>query len=148
MNDRIDKLLAKFRRVNDTQMQGLAIVNSRLRVEMVGFRNVDEHSIGILITPWCMNLLLLPGNDDWSEAEQGKLDCISLPSGDYEFTVCQDETLGAYLTAVLFRTMLDFPDQKTAKDIADETLLQMFIPPSRPQHTISRRSLFTTSPER
>ena len=115
------------------RMQDLPIVNSRLDVEAVGFTEVGEHSLGVLITPWFMNLVILPGNDEWHDNPQGDTATITLPDGDYDFTVSRDDTLGVYLTAVLFRTVADFPDQTTARAIAAEILHELLTAREVPQ---------------
>jgi [NiFe] hydrogenase assembly HybE family chaperone len=152
MSERIDAdaLVAHFRRISDERMQGLPIVNPRLDVEAVGFRDFDEHRLGILITPWFMNLVLLPGNDDWSELKQGDKVEVSLPSEAFEFTVCCDDALpDRYLSAILFRTVSDFSDQAMASEIAREIAERIFVPREReaddspPPKPVSRRALLS-----
>lgn len=123
-------------------MQGLPIVNSALDVEAVGFCAFDEHRIGVLITPWFMNLVLLLGSNIGSRLVQGSKSTLSFPSGPVEFTTAQDEMLGPYLTAVLFRSVAEFPDQDTAKAVALEVMQELFNP-ARNEHAVSRRALFT-----
>lgn len=132
MSARIDSdtLASHFRRVAEERMQGLPIVNPSLEVEAVGFREFDEHRFGVLIAPWFMNMVLLPGNDAWSDRRQGDKTMLELPAEAYEFTVCRDEELpGPYLSAVLFRTVVDFPDQDTAREVAVDILERLFEPP-------------------
>lgn len=141
-------LVRHFQAIYRERMQGLPIVNSRLDVEAIGFGYLEEHQLGILLTPWFMNLLVLPGNDEWSNVEQGSTVEWSLPNGGYEFTVSRDERLGPYLTAVLFRTVVDFPDQETARSIAEEILRQLWAEPDAPVQNpggnpLSRRAFFT-----
>ena len=131
-------------------MQGLPLCNPQLSVEGVGFAAMGEHQLGVLITPWFMNLVLLPGTDDWRDYEQGSTSEYGLPAGPYEFTTCHDDTLGHYLTAVLFRTVQDIPDQSAARDIAVEILSELRTAPSavksaqpvRQRPELTRRALF------
>lgn len=124
-------LVANYRKIARERMQGLPFVNPRLEVEAVGMREFDEHLFGILITPWFMNMLLLPGSDEWSALEQGDKVTLGLPAGDYEFTLCRDEGIaGSYMSAVLFRTVADFPDQATARDVAFEIIERLFVSPA------------------
>ena len=136
-------LVAAFREIHDERMQGLPIVNPRLKVEAIGFRDYDEHEIGVLITPWFINLVLLPGSDEWAASTQGSLVSIALPSGPCELTVCCQDDLETYLAAVLFRSVTDFPDQSLAVAIAEEALLQIMTPPPPPEGNVSRRHLLT-----
>jgi [NiFe] hydrogenase assembly HybE family chaperone len=141
-------LVSRYRAISRDKMQGLPICNPALEVEAVGFRALDQHRLGVLITPWFMNLMLLPGDDTWSCAADGANDTVSLPSERCEFIVSHDETTGTCLSAVLFRTLLDFPDQDTAVAVAKEVLERLFVPAAPAKDTrevqnVSRRKLLT-----
>ncbi len=123
-------------------MRDLPIVNSLLEVEAVGFRVFDVHQIGVLITPWFMNLVLLLGSDIGSRLKQGSKSTLRLPSGPIEFITSQDETLGPYLTTVLFRSVADFADQDTTRAVALEVMQELFNA-ARDKRVVSRRELFT-----
>ena len=142
----VEQLVAHYRDIAATRMQGLPIVNSHLDVEAVSFRTYSDDEVGILITPWFMNLVVLPGSGTRLEVAQGDEIAWTLPAGDYAMTCCRDETLGDYLTAVLFRTVADFPDQATARDIA-ETIVEMIFTPQDTAASraprFSRRELFS-----
>ena len=115
-----DDLVRYFDAVYRDRMQGLPIVNPALSVEAVGFEPFEAHQLGVLISPWFMNLVLLPGDDALDVFKQGASVKIELPAGPYEFTVSHDEAVGTFLSAILFRTVSDFPDQQTARDVATE----------------------------
>ena len=140
------QLVLHYRQVLDDHMRGLPFVNAALDVEAIGFRVFGDHSLGVLITPWFMNLVLLPGTDEWSDDEQGSIRAVPLPAETIDFNVCRDDELGTYLTAVLFRTVSDFPDQETVRDTATEIMRRLFERPaqSRPGEAprFSRRELF------
>ena len=142
-------LVSRFRKISSDKMRGLPICNSRLEVEAVGFAALKEHRLGVLITPWFMNLILLPGDDTWSTMPDGETASVSMPAETCEFAVCQDDELGTYLSAVLFRTVVDFPDQQTAIAVANKVLQQLFMKSAekagaaRDGRGISRRKLLT-----
>lgn len=123
-------------------MKSLPIVNTRLEVEAVGFCDYEGLRLGVLVTPWFMNLVLLGPADEWVEEQQGATLTHQFPYSPVEFTVNHDERLGSYLSAVLFSTMADMPDQDTARDLALEIMTQLFIEPPRNERMFSRRSLF------
>ena len=53
-------------------MAGLAVVNPALEVEAVEFARWEGRWLGVMVTPWSMNLVLLP--DDpvaWRAAAAG-----------------------------------------------------------------------------
>lgn len=115
-----DELQRHFDAIYRERMQGLPIVNPALRVAAVGFEPFEAHQLGVLISPWFMNLVLLPGDDALRVFKQGASVKIELPAGPYDFTVSHDEDVGTFLSAILFRTVSDFPDQATAVAVAEE----------------------------
>ena len=137
-------LAARFREIHEQRMQGLPFLNAQLNVEAIEFREFQDFEIGVLITPWFVNLILLPGADVGSGIDQGHKINACFPSGDIEFTAAQDEVLGLYFSAVLFSTVANIPDQSTARDLATEVMKGLFEPQKKSQ-VLRRRSLFTTA---
>jgi hypothetical protein len=126
MTIKVADLVARYQAIYEERMRDLPIVNPKLAVEAVGFDQWEEKDLGILITPWFMNLVLLPDSDRLVD------------------TVYQDEELGTYLAAVLFRTVADFPDQDVARAVAEEALAQILAePPAKETGNVSRRGLLT-----
>ena len=138
----ITKLVQQFETTYTEHMQGLPIVNAALHVEAVGFQEFDGHQLGVLVTPWFMNLVLLPGTDEWDGGAQGESTTIEFPSGPIEFVSCNDAELGTYLSAILFRSVTDVKDQDTARLLASE-IMGNLMRPAREERTVSRRDLFT-----
>ncbi len=60
MMDPASRLEAAFRAAA-LRMQGLPIVNPALEVEAVGFAPWEGSWLGVMVTPWGMNLTLVPG---------------------------------------------------------------------------------------
>lgn len=144
MTIKVADLVARYRAIYEERMRGLPIVNPALAVEAVGFERWEEQDLGVLITPWFMNLVLLPDSDRLAGLPQGERIRCEFPSGPCELTVYRDEELGAYLAAVLFRTVADFPDQDIARAVAEEALANVLAePPAKDSATVSRRGLFT-----
>lgn len=134
-----------YRAILADRMRDLPFVNPRLDVEAVGFRDFDGHRLGVLLTPWFMNLVLLPGSDEWDDRAQGSTCRWAFPEGSYDFNICRDDELGVYMTAVLFRSVADFPDQETARAIALEIMQRLFEPgeeSARDGTRFTRRDLF------
>jgi [NiFe] hydrogenase assembly HybE family chaperone len=138
----VENLVYRFECILDERMRDLPFVNPNMQVEAVGFREYDNRPLGVLITPWFMNLVMLPADDDWNESAQGSVVAIDFPSGSVEFTVCADEVMGTYLSAILFRSVTDIPDQQTARELAVEVMKELFTK-ARDKNTVSRRALFT-----
>ena len=144
MRIRVDDLVARYEAIYDERMRDLPIVNPRLAVEAVGFERWEDQDLGILITPWFMNLVLLPNSDRLVDYPQGERVECRFPSGPCELTVYHDEDLGSYLAAVLFRTVVDFPDQDVARAVAEEALAQLLAEAvEKDTEKVSRRGLLT-----
>ena len=121
MSISVAQMLKRFRTINEQRMQGLPFINAKLRVEAVGFRAWKDLELGVLITPWFMNLILLPSSD--AEIEQGHKIDARFPSGNIELTAARDEEIGLYFSAALFSSVMQFPNQETAVDIAAEIMI-------------------------
>ena len=144
MRIRVDDLVARYEAIYEERMRDLPIVNARLAVEAVGFDRWEDQDLGVLITPWFMNLVLLPNSDRLVDMPQGERVECRFPSGPCELTVYHDEDLGSYLAAVLFRTVVDFPDQDVARAVAEEALAQLLAEPAeKDTEKVSRRGLLT-----
>ena len=140
--DAVTRLVRHFQRIYDEHMRDLPIVNTMIDVEGVGFRDFGAHQLGVLITPWFMNLVLLSAGDEWLDSAQGETSTIDFPSGPVEFTVSRDQELGTYLTAVLSPSVADLPDQAAARNVAQQGLSELFLRP-RNERVLSRRELLT-----
>ena len=122
----VEQLVSYYRKVYEERFRGLPVVNTELGFEVVDFRKLDEHELGARTTPSFINLVLLPGTDHWQDRAQGSTCNIELPGGKVDFTVSHDDELGTTLSAALFGTVTDFPDQAMARDVAAETLRLLF----------------------
>lgn len=122
----VDRLVADFTEVWHSTMRDVPLINKALRVEPVGFAKRDGHILGILITPWFMNLIQLPDGQDWSGLVSGEKEVISFPSGDYEFLHNTREMIRGYKACSLFSPMGDFIRHKDAVDVAEAVLVALF----------------------
>ena len=128
MNSAVDGLVAGYRVIWRERMHGLPICNPRLEVEAVGFHACGRCLCGVLITPWFMNLVLLPAEgEQWSAATFGEKVIWQFNAGEYEFTPAVLGDTGVHLSMPLFSTVQDFPDQATARHVAAEVLRQLNI---------------------
>ena len=100
-------------------MEGLSFLNPALDVEPVGFAPWQGHWLGVMVTPWFMNLILAPGDAAlWHALPQGEKLRYRFPAGDYEFIGARDELAGDYQLCSLFSPVLQFEDQPTARMVA------------------------------
>ncbi|WP_434623164.1 [NiFe]-hydrogenase assembly chaperone HybE [Azospirillum sp. B2RO_4] len=128
----IARLEAAFREIHTAQMRGLPIVNDALSVKAVGFRRHGERWLGALVTPWFLNIILLPGDgDDWSGLVPGAKELIEFPSGRYEFVHANRKGVGAYKACSLFSPMFEFASMLQATETASAALVSLFDPSIR-----------------
>jgi [NiFe] hydrogenase assembly HybE family chaperone len=129
-----------FNEILDTRMRDLPMVNPVLSVQAVGFNRFNEDWLGVLITPWFMNLLLLPGPDStWREQQSGTKIEKRFPYGAFEFTLGSEAQLGSYALCSLFSPMFQFENQAAALTAA-QAALQGLLADAAPR-TVSRRDL-------
>ena len=94
--------------------------------------------IGVLITPWFMNVMLLPRDkDQWQSLAVGQKHMQTLPAGEQEFVVGGDVELGSYLFRSLASPMPGFPSQKDARQAAYAALQRLMAPPANAKTTAS-----------
>ncbi len=111
-------LAASFRAAG-ARMAGLPFVNPALAVEPVGFARWDAHWLGVLVTPWCMNLVLAPCDPRaWPAVAPGATRRFDFPAGPFDFVGARDEAAGEYLVCSLFSPMAAFADQASARAVA------------------------------
>lgn len=148
LNDRVAQLAALFTHIAHTRMAGVPVLNTALQVEAIGFECLpagdgDAAGLGILITPWFMNLVCLPLQRDDSAANVGRIHEESLGGQRFEFIGAHEAALGAFAACSLFSPMFEFADQATARATALEVLAHLRRPPApaaRPGPVPARRS--------
>lgn len=128
------QLVNVFSEIERTRMQGVPILNPRLQVAAIGFQPWQDAWLGVLITPWFMNLMRVANTQpDPADAVIGSKHTHVFPSGPYEFTLGHEPSLGYYECCSLFSPMADFPDQETTEDTAREVLLALMAEENREQ---------------
>lgn len=116
-----------FERVHRGPMAGMPMSNPALRVQAVGFRAWQSHWLGVLITPWFMNLVLMPRiASAWSPLAERDKRCLAFPAGVFEFIGGHDPVLGDYQACSLFSPMFEFADHGGAVATALAVLEGLF----------------------
>ena len=106
-------------RATATRMSGLGFVNPALSVEAVAFAPWDGHWLGVMVTPWSINLLLLPHDRSlWRTVRAGGKQRYAFPAGDYDFIAATDPVVGEYQMCSLFSPALEFEDHAAARMVA------------------------------
>lgn len=149
---RVAALEALFRHVERTRMAGVPVLNRALQVEAVGFERLAAEAgeppaaVGVLLTPWFMNLVWLPlqlqaGADGVGQARARKVGGTT-----FEFIGGHEPGLGAYEACSLASPMFEFPDQGVARATAGAVLAELR-PAAAPVSSARRGFLFGRSAE-
>jgi [NiFe] hydrogenase assembly HybE family chaperone len=122
------RLTDAFRTVAQ-RMAGLAFVNPALEVEAVAFAPWEGRWLGVMLTPWFMNLTLTPRDPAaWRPLLPGAKRRYRFPAGDYEFVGARDDAIGEYQVCSLFSPLLEFDDHQTARFVATLAREALFDP--------------------
>lgn len=127
--DICENLEVTYREIETTRMEGVPILNDALEVRALGFEVFGEYHLGVLLTPWFMNLMMLPLDSEvYAEnaPDVGDKLTLAFPAGQVEYIVGFEDALGHYLACSLFSPVFEFEDQEaalqTAKSALDEIL--------------------------
>lgn len=130
--DPTQRLEAMYRRIWETSMHDMPFVNRALSVEVVGFRRWQGDWVGAVVTPWFLNLFVLPGGGAlWSDRPSGERCNIAFPVGELEFIADDDSSaeIPAYQYCALITQVSQFASQEAARTVAEEALKTLFIAP-------------------
>jgi len=140
-DDAVTRLANAYRRAA-LKVKGLPIYNPTLAVEAVGFREHEGRRVGVMVTPWFMNLAVLPSAQDLDNWKSGNTVRLAFPSGVYDFVVYDLPDAGLVGNCSLFSTMSEFTDHEAAQLAAATVANAVFEPePPPPERTVSRRQL-------
>jgi [NiFe] hydrogenase assembly HybE family chaperone len=131
-----------YTRIWHTRMRGLPIVNLALRVELVDLRAWNGCAVGVIVAPWCMNLVVLPlpGGCDIPAAPIGSVHVVQLPSGSFDLLAAYLPEIGHHLSGSLYSPMDAFISQEAAVTAARDAMALMFdvadfpAVPAKPAH--------------
>ncbi|MFZ0570592.1 MAG: [NiFe]-hydrogenase assembly chaperone HybE [Rhodomicrobium sp.] len=123
-------LEAAFRKIEQERMRDIPILNKALSAACIGMRPSANGWLCVLVTPWFINLLLLPPSEAhaeaWSEIPPGTKLMHQFPAGAFEFICATDNDIGAYRMCSLFSPVLEFENQETAVATAEASLSALF----------------------
>lgn len=147
---RISALLDVYRAA-DVHMRDLPIYNASLGTEAWGFRQLDDATLaGIVITPWFMNLVVLPVvPEPLDAARYGERRKVDFPAGALRFRYAGDPAVGAVWTSALHSPMDVFTSAAQARAEARLRMTEAMTPPRPDRDDIacpSRRAFFGGGP--
>ena len=127
--DRILQLVDRFTHIGETAMRELPIYNHALQVEAIGFKPTAAGWLGVLITPWFINVMLLPKHKQETTMPLGEKVTHKLISGEHDFSVGEDDELGRYDFLTLASPTLKYKSHQAACDVAQKALAKLLTPP-------------------
>jgi [NiFe] hydrogenase assembly HybE family chaperone len=142
-DDAVQNLANAYRRAA-LAMKGMPIYNPTLAVEAVGFRLHEGRRVGVMLTPWFMNLTVLPSAADLAVWVNGETLRLAFPSGVYDFMISDLPDVGLIGSCSLFSPMSDFTDHEAAQIAAvaaADGLFETDEPEPKPAPVVSRRQL-------
>ena len=127
LSELTSRLVSEFTEVWHAKMRDVPICNNLLHVQAVGWGVHEGRPLGVLLSPWFMNLIQMPSpGEDWSDLRSGAKQIMSFPSGEYEFIHNTRPLIGGYKACSLFSPMNDFKTQAQAIDVAEAVMVALF----------------------
>lgn len=122
-----------FRRVHETRMAGLPFLNDALDVAVAACARVDGDWLAALVTPWSIQLVLLPGGGSlWRDTAAGVRHTLTLPVGDLVFIGEAAEHASDLIPVFLYCPLISPPegvaDTEAACAIARDALATVLKP--------------------
>lgn len=115
-----------FNTIHTERMVDVPILNDKLKVKVIGFQQWQNSYLCIMLTPWFMNIMLLPGEDEnWDDKRETTSSRHTFPSGNYEFLVGFEPDIGKYQMCSLFSPMFEFADNDAAVETADVAIREL-----------------------
>lgn len=121
-----------FEAIRRERMHDVPILNPALEVRALGSRRFGACWLSVLVTPWFINVMLLPAEDAeadrWAALKIGESVKHVLPAGRFAFIVGEEAGLGRFQMCSLFSPVLEFEDQAAALAAAEAALAALFEP--------------------
>jgi len=132
--EQVQRLEQTFERIARTRMAGLPLMHPRLAVRAVDFTVGDDGiALGVLVTPWFMNLVRLPLRPE-AEAllpAPGHGEERAVGGWTFDFLGHEEPGLGRFAAASLVSPMSEFADQAAAETTARLLLERLRPRPAR-----------------
>lgn len=118
----------RFEEIYQQQIKGTPIENPALSVEAVGFQLWNNQWVGILITPWFLNLMIMSAEKTgWSKISADAQQQWQFPCGPISMLKNADDTLGLYYCCSLASPMSAFDSHESTRQTALEIMQMLFV---------------------
>jgi [NiFe] hydrogenase assembly HybE family chaperone len=126
-----EKFEEAFRELHRGKMRDVPFLNKAIQVQAIGFRPYEDDvigrsTLGVLLTPWFMNLIVVPDEKPDPAPQIGTKSYVSFPSGKYEFIWSHRDETGPYRACSLFSPVQELASQLKAVEIGVEVLKALF----------------------
>lgn len=138
MPDVVVGLQQAFERIATTRMLGLPFINPVLRVATIGFTPWEEARIGVLVTPWSINLVAVANHPETLRLATDTRRRWRFPSGEYDLMGGEEAECGCFQFCSLFSPALDFVDQEAAEATAAAAMAALFEGAERDEREAAR----------
>jgi [NiFe] hydrogenase assembly HybE family chaperone len=145
--ERIRQLVERFTHIGDNAMRDLPIYNHALQVDAISFESTQAGWLGVLITPWFINVMLLPKQKQKTTIPLGDKVIHELASGVHQFSVGEDDELGRYDFLTLASPTLRYKSHQAARDAAQKALSKLRTPPEEAKAAIPEQPVHFVSAE-
>ncbi|MDD5297514.1 MAG: [NiFe]-hydrogenase assembly chaperone HybE [Rhodocyclaceae bacterium] len=132
----IPRLEAAFREL-DARMKGAPGYNPALSVVAAGFRPWQGHWLGAVITPWAVQLVLLPGEGGEQPAAPGERRSRAFPVGERNLMGLELEGYGLLEAAPLLPSVQAMTSQGEAESAALAALAALMLPEGTPAFALA-----------
>lgn len=120
------RLARVYRDIGERAMRDLPVYNDALDVEAVGFRVFNGTIIGIMVTPWFMNVVMPAG--EMAPAASASTLRFRVPAGDIDFILSDLNHAGRIASCSLFSLMFEFADAASARAMAEAAINELMLP--------------------
>ncbi|MCD8339782.1 MAG: [NiFe]-hydrogenase assembly chaperone HybE [Burkholderiales bacterium] len=122
----VQRLERGFHQVLEKRMQGLPFVHPKVGIHAVGFQKWKYFWLGIMVTPWAINIILTEGDPTkWKSVPEGKKLHYRFPAGLYDFISVKDDLLGEYKMCSLISPLTEIKDDAMAVEVAQYALQEL-----------------------
>ncbi len=121
-----------FSKVHREKMQGIPILNPRINVQALGFQYYRDRIVGIVITPWLMNVIILPAEgEDWSDRDPGRKEMLAFPLKTCLFLQNEIDGIGYCQTHSLYSPMNEFANHEHAVRVGQDFIEKLMTVPEQ-----------------
>lgn len=118
-----------FFRIFRERMADVPVHNEALSVEAVDFQRWQGHWLGVVVTSWCMSVLLVPGQlEGWESPGDNQRRFVQLPVGALALLGSVETEIGEFQSCALFSPMGQFATQAQAVMTARAALIALLNP--------------------